>query len=443
MAFLMKKISKKKFFVLVLSAIIAISSISSFFYSYKLSNLGNDLRNRIVGSRLLLTDYSPYYYRWQQGHDIKLLDPFDTVKLRKVNGCTIPPSMLLLYLPIAKINDYKVITKVWFFIEYLSIIYMFFLFFRKTKGFYKKSLLFSAVFFFTIISSWHYHVSSGQLYILYPVFLTITYQVYSSKLKNKSIITGILLSIFSFLRFPFALSFIPFLFNKNKKVLIGGFYGFLLSIVILTSFTKMSHWQDFFKAMKDWDKWNMEYLDITMKNTPIDEKNAHYPYPKKMEGVNTIKTSPKIYSTDYSIQHLVKFFFDYVIDAKILILSFFMFSSMILFLLRKKIMDLNDVEIFLFAAFLIIFSEEFFPARRLNYYFIEWIFPISLLISNLKNNIKSIYCSALILIGFFLYINLFERTILLLAAEFCFGLSTLLFIGLKSQKKVALFRNPI
>src|SRR5438046_2318783 len=59
---------------------------------------GADLRNRVVGARVMLAGYDPYTFLWQPGMPEEWLDP---VREAKVHRLTVPPPTLWLYTVIA------------------------------------------------------------------------------------------------------------------------------------------------------------------------------------------------------------------------------------------------------------------------------------------------------------------------------------------------------
>src|SRR5207253_10639814 len=63
-------------------AVLALTFLDVFHYA------GVDLRNRVVGARVLLAGEDPYAFRWQPGLPLELLDPVYDPKAHRL---TVPP----------------------------------------------------------------------------------------------------------------------------------------------------------------------------------------------------------------------------------------------------------------------------------------------------------------------------------------------------------------
>ena len=104
--------------------ILAILFISIFFASLSFLKTfrdvdkfgGMDLREKIVGARLLSAGLSPYFHKWKSGDDERLLDPFDGFNI-KITRVAVAPSMLLFFVPLSKLN-YGMIKWIWFVFSY-------------------------------------------------------------------------------------------------------------------------------------------------------------------------------------------------------------------------------------------------------------------------------------------------------------------------------------
>src|SRR5215467_8884399 len=82
-----------------------------------------DLRNRVIGARLIHENKSPYYYKWQPSDPITLYDPNDFCNIKN-NMITAPPSILLLLEPLAQL-DFTTICYVWMVITYIFFLLIF------------------------------------------------------------------------------------------------------------------------------------------------------------------------------------------------------------------------------------------------------------------------------------------------------------------------------
>lgn len=131
-----------------------------------------DLRNRVVGARLLNTEYSPYFFKWREGISDKLLDPSDNPN-EKINRVTVPPSILILQSLITGL-DYRAIKKIWFLFQYLCLVYILFTFMIMSKSFLKKNwIIIVGLLFIGGTPSWRLHVERGHIYIMHFFFVLL------------------------------------------------------------------------------------------------------------------------------------------------------------------------------------------------------------------------------------------------------------------------------
>ncbi len=85
-----------------------------------------DLRNRVVGTRLLLEDEDPYFFKWQQDTPEELVDARDFYSNFPMSRLTVPPSILVLHAPFTSI-PYKTQQILWAFIQWLLLLLSIFL----------------------------------------------------------------------------------------------------------------------------------------------------------------------------------------------------------------------------------------------------------------------------------------------------------------------------
>ena len=57
---------------------------------------GIDLRNRVIGARLIKANYDPYFFKWSEEYSEFFLDPRDHPNL-PVNRVTVPPTILMIH----------------------------------------------------------------------------------------------------------------------------------------------------------------------------------------------------------------------------------------------------------------------------------------------------------------------------------------------------------
>jgi len=344
----------------IISIIVIIASFHYWYYAPKTTYI--DLRNRIVGARLLDSGHPPYFYKWQQGDDPKFFDFFDYKYPGTVYKVTATPFMLELHKPLAN-HEYSYITKLWNNIQIACLILMFLLFYFKTKESDKRLLTFLTCSIFFLSQFLGDHIYAGQIYLIYPFILLVTYLLASTKINIFQICSGFILGLFIFARPTFVLISIPLLFCKKYNIFIAGLCGFILGLII--AFHNSSLWLSYFEAMKHWENFTFNADLQSNIFLPVYLSTA-------IQNIVFATTGIKLFS-----YHLIFFFI--------------LFIASLLFILRYKISKLNIDNIFILGAFFIITADFFIPAPRYNYYAVQWIFPFFMIITNTKTPINKVH----------------------------------------------------
>lgn len=379
----MQELSPQKLSILLLGLLLCVAIFNKLYYMPK-EQL--DLRSRIVGSRVMQeTNQSPYFYRWQEGDDIRLKDPDPSMDLLKdtiVSRVTVTPALLIMQKPLAK-QDYSFIKYFWFFFQLLAFIVVFAVFYYKAHNKTAKYMLGFAALLWFFSMPWRDHLMTGQVYVLYPFILTLAYLLADSKVKYFKIFAGVLIGLFVFVRPTFILFAFPLLLNKEYKFILGGLCGIIIGFLFFV-LPDTSVWYSYQEAMSYWAS-----MDTHQHNSEM------------VQALGALQVEPNWIS---SIQHIVHFAFKIELNTIHLLTLFTAFVGFVILFLRKKICKLSLQDTFLFAAFLIITADFFLPAARFNYYAIQWIFPLFLILSRYKG----IFTNVHVLIAFGIIFQLFS-----------------------------------
>ncbi|HSZ26494.1 MAG TPA: hypothetical protein VK766_12270 [Cytophagaceae bacterium] len=330
-----------------------------------------DLGFRITGSRLWLAGKSPYRYVWKTGEDSAFYNQYEILK-SNVTGVTVSPPVLLLTGPLASFSIEKA-KWIWTGISYGLFVLSIFLFYKIAEVPTKMIVVGVSAFFFLSSTSWLLHIERGQCYIVYLFMLSAMY--YSFKM-NKIIIALCILCVLVWLRFPFAIFFLPFIpYLWDKKNIF--FVSLCIAVLVFISYLCFDFqvWKDYFYAVNEWS--NVQVLQADLFSDRLSDAS-------RAITVGSLKEEREYLISNSSIQYL----FQYHLKVglfKIQLLSLFVVSaSVFLFSVRKRLKE-NNREIVLIIAFMVyILFELFIPAPRYNYNFIQWMFPISLLIVSHK-----------------------------------------------------------
>ncbi len=378
----MDRINLERILILLIAFSIIIA-ISGFYADYVNTRLygGVDLRERIVGARLLRAGYSPYYFKWGNGLSEKLLDPSD--RQEHIFSRTIaPPSQLLLLSVICEFGYYH-IRFGWLYFQYFCILFIIFAFLKISRSVVKRYLiLITGLLFFMGSPSWHYHVERGQFYILYIFLFSSAFFLTQTSIKAKNYLSGFIIGLSIWLRPPIVMILIPLIINKKWEILKGILLSFFSLLVIVMIFTRFSNWTDYYSTLKEWGK-------VQTKEVAIIQNNVQYP--AIIEGMdNLAKHANNIASENSSIQALAYKLLKVKLSANVLLFLFVGSIALLWILLGKDSYIKPDASIFLIGFLMIMLAEYFIPAPRTSYNYIQWIFPVLLVILkyDIMNNIS-------------------------------------------------------
>lgn len=110
---------------------------------------GTDLRNRVVGTRLMLENIDPYIFKWQPGLSEKFYDPLD-VPTGLVSKLSVPPTVLTLHAAIAKL-PYIQQEVIWLLVQWTALVGTVLIFLKTCHSRHKAHLILGISFFLPIV----------------------------------------------------------------------------------------------------------------------------------------------------------------------------------------------------------------------------------------------------------------------------------------------------
>ncbi|MDJ0569947.1 MAG: hypothetical protein QNJ53_13000 [Pleurocapsa sp. MO_192.B19] len=129
----MKLNHNNKILNLLLIAAVVISIIG-FLIDFKntVSYPGTDLRNRVVGARLMLEGIDPYFFKWHQGLPDIFDDPLD-IPEELLSKLSVPPTVLVLHSIMAGFS-YLQQKVIWLIVQWGALIGTVLLFLKKSDS---------------------------------------------------------------------------------------------------------------------------------------------------------------------------------------------------------------------------------------------------------------------------------------------------------------------
>ncbi|MEM8677049.1 MAG: glycosyltransferase 87 family protein [Cyanobacteria bacterium P01_G01_bin.67] len=366
---------------------------------------GTDLRNRVVGARLMLKGIDPYFFKWHPGLSAKFYDPFDN-PIELLSKLSVPPTVLVLHSIMAGLS-YIQQKLIWLIVQWSAFIGTILIFIKTSNSRHETKLILIISAFFANSLFWRFHINSGQIYIIYVFLLAIAWFFLKEIAKYNDMISGFFVGVTSSLRPSFILFFIPFIFRQKYSFLLGGLLGLLSSISLS------------YKVAGDliWEKYILTMLGMTGLidlNTYLSPEAKTLPsedivYPKIIEGFDSSIRNPLE-------QHLDNTSFYDILNALylphkryILVIGFITFLVFVSVFITKYLFPKKPVEhLFLFGSLICLISDFFIPVGRYSYYDIQMILPLLIIINQTettylvrsKNNIFLLSGLLLSTVGF-------------------------------------------
>jgi hypothetical protein len=400
-------ISTKKYLSKIINVVLVFAIIISLIgfcidLKYTLTHGGIDLRNRVVGARLLTRGLDPYYFRWRPGNDVRLLDPMDQLQL-PVSRVTVPPSVLVLHSLIANF-PYFVQKIIWFILQWAAfLLSLLFLLINHKKPWINKFILIITLLLISGNSFWRLHVDYGQIYVVYVVLISLSYWICQKDFKGNNILGGGVIGFAASLRFPIIIMVLPMILFKKFKLFAATVASFGLFTFIFVAITGLQVWANFFSAMRVIGK-------LTVGLIKTSNSDVSIVLPSTIEGLNYLRNFLSVCPTSTRSIPLVLEKLNIKLESNqlIVILGILLltYSGLILWRIKKQRnqSQIQDVDqIFLIGTIMILIIEWFIPAPRTPYSDIQLLIPLVLVLKNLNySNDKSIILVSLLVTGLLL-----------------------------------------
>ena len=108
-----------------------------------------DLRNRVVGARLMLEGIDPYFFKWQPGLSERFYDPLADPR-KPLSKLSVPPTVLILHSTIAKLS-YLQQKLIWLVVQWTASIGTVLIFYKSSSSQVKSTLTLIVSFFLPIV----------------------------------------------------------------------------------------------------------------------------------------------------------------------------------------------------------------------------------------------------------------------------------------------------
>jgi hypothetical protein len=180
---------------LCMVSLVALFVVASTYWDIRTYS-GDDLRNRVVGARVMLAGHDPYTFFWQPGMPEELLDPVHEPKAHRL---TVSPPTLLLFAVVAPV-PFPAQRVISFVAEWLAMIgSLAFLTWSLPERRQRVLFLLAATLFVIATDTWRLHLERGQIYVFQLLALSAAI-AWSRRGLIDSIPAGIALGVLALMR---------------------------------------------------------------------------------------------------------------------------------------------------------------------------------------------------------------------------------------------------
>lgn len=354
-----------------------------------------DLRNRIVGARMIKDGRSPYFYKWHPGDGLRYYDPqnFDTLR-PSIMTCT--PFLHHLFLPIADWPQSRV-SQYWLVIEYalLGLMTLFAWSRAQTKDQQFAVLVLPLIFLFT--NAWKAHVWNGQIYLLMPFFALLT-TVLLVKLPSpppirqttpgpvRTALAGIAATCLVLIRPNAALFLLPFLLLMIRHWRPARLALFLApalaaGIYILANKPEQSYWRDYADMVSQQVRVHQELGGVGQHNPPDPVINPWEGVDRFAADSLTHADPIKVYTENGNFFVVFRLLTHRKLSVAMLALSCLLSIGIVLFCWfhwRRPLGRTDWLNTAMLGYCLYMLSDLFSPLYRHQHYEVQWLCPLFL-----------------------------------------------------------------
>ena len=342
----------------------------------------DDLRNRVVGARLIYDGQSPYFYKWKPEDGMRYFDP-ENFSSTVISNTTASPFLHELLLPFCNLSQ-RTISKLWLFGQYAILLTMAWLAAWRSKQ--QWVWLVAALFVYT--DGWVRHILTGQFYLLVPFLMFLVYILLD---KKKSPWIAAVLALMVVLIRPFAgLFFVPMLFilPQTKKFIIACFaIGAAYALFVLASPFQRELYKDYNRFIKN-------SVSVHQNEVMAPWVISANPGVDNLEGfdIRAIRTSKARDSIQSRNEHgnffvIYKRIFHEQLPLGWLLIGSLLSTLLIILLFyfgtAQGSRSLYQCMLAGFVVYMVL--EMFLPTHRHQYNTVQFLFPLLLVAMHLQN----------------------------------------------------------
>jgi hypothetical protein len=356
-----------------------------------------DLRNRVVGARLIEDGRLPYFYKWKKGDGLRYYDPhnFDTLM---VSNITLSPFYHQLLIPIADQPQARIINY-WLIGEYLLLALMAVVFFRWAGTTGQKQAVIGVALLFLLTNAWKNHIAEGQSYLLIPALATGFYACLRQPRQWAwGLVAGALAGAMLLIRPNAIFFFLPFVLLLRRYPRSWWLAG-CVPLILLAGWTLGSHRQR--ELWLDYRHMAAETIKLHQHDHPtlaVNDADPRYAFWEGIDkpaadrlsdtGIERVRTeNGNVFEFVYLVFH--RFLPAAVWTAAALLLIAAACGFFYVFHRPMSSVSLAQMAIFGFCLYMI--TDLFSPIYRYTYNEVQWLFPIFLAAATAQRRYRVVY----------------------------------------------------
>lgn len=362
-----------------------------------------DLRNRIIGARMLKDGLSPYFYEWHRGDTVRYYNLMGFLAPGNIHtsSATSTPFVHLLLRPLVDLNQMQ-FNLAWILLQYLALVGTALILYRRL-GKPSGLIIATVTILLTYSTGWRHHVFTGQIYIVIALLAALIFYFATAQKSTENLLLVAVFATAAILIRPiFITFFVPFIFQYKKWWPYAASIGMLLLLWCIYAYfdpVQRLNWQEYFQLVKLHSDMHLNGAVELRGNYELAQfEGISYSFDAYEKAAKQVMAGVENSSAYIILQRLgIK-----VSALQLLLTGSISVGAMLLPLIAiyKKGIALSDERLFT-LAFCVFYTFDFFsPVARFTYYFAIWLFPLLLFFTVNRNR----YITLLGLLGLFLNI---------------------------------------
>ncbi len=332
---------------------------------------GIDLRDKVMGGRMLFTHRSIYTYKWQPGDPEQWLDPNDD-PAAELNRYTGTPAQSLLFATIAWL-PFGTLKYLWTALHYLLFAATLMLLSRNVPPDERLLLWSGAVLLMLSTVHWHLHVERAQTYILFGFAMAGVLCFAAREGRRPLLWIGVLLALLAAMKPTYAVLGLPFLLARRWPVVISGLATGAILVCLFLVLGLMDDWQAYFQAMSKWTTASFDTGGPPDGSLPAGQ-------PAVVEGLANLRERKSFEVEDSSLQGIAAAMLGRVLSPLHCQVIMLLGIGVLMVLFARKAARMSTTDLFLLGFVAWTWAIICLPAPRFGYQYVQWLAPLVVLV---------------------------------------------------------------